>query len=910
MANPGAFAAGFTSGFNLVDSAFARRQQAERQARNDLENQRRFDIQNTRAEAVEGRLSTAFDQQQALIAEQQSADQLAQAYARGDMDGVLNNPAVVSSIRARIEDGTNTTFAGFQTNDDGTITPLVDGEGFQSRPVTHDGVPIAEGGQPISMRPEELLDMGFAAMPNSQQGRAAITGMTAERMRGAQQATAPAGTPTVEEPAEPLQAGVEPTGPPGNFVQQAAINPVQQAGAEPTGPAGNLVQQAATNPATDTTVRPGQTFVKTDGKPSAELPPRISTEINSIAREFPNIPPSALAHLIAQESNFDPTAVSKAGATGLAQLMKPTAGELGVTDRTDIRQSLRGGAEYLSQQYDRFGNWEQALAAYNAGPARTQRAINEHGDAWLENLRQETQDYVALLAPSFNAAASAADEGVQLASANPGEVAQTAAQNVDAVSSASPTVTWSDVFQREMQHMNETFGDAPNLNGLFSGDVEWNSTNVGRAYGELIAGVFNIGGTVATTGTPQRNTALKAIGKFGAAVWDGVRGKAAAVKESAADFGVGVMQGVAAGDPEYIPTYLKASGSNKAQNARSDMATESIKGSSAPAGTPASEQVMADTLNTPITGQASPAKAGSSWQTFNRQLDSGRRNIPRPVYGLMPQMIQLGIFTQEDVAELYRTGTMTDPRTRKIIEGLNSVEPGETYYMSDGQGGVTGVTKPGVVTTKQLREAEQYRQQIRDRNEGILKRSFMAYYPGEDSEENAERLLNKLATDMIRSERFSWEELNAMDEEQLIRFGQNYLHADTTARVAADPGFLGKVGNLLGTSAGWLRNLPPPKEDPTYYGPDGLWMIHEDVVSGDVPGVPSQPTQIEDGILTEARKVKPHEVPGLRDQLIASGDPALVDVGKTGADYEVAVNWAAWQMGARKRSLPAQPGRR
>ncbi len=47
--------------------------------------------------------------------------------------------------------------------------------------------------------------------------------------------------------------------------------------------------------------------------------------------------------------------------------MPDTAKRLGV-DASDPRQNLEGGARYLRRQYDRFGSWRLALAAYNAGP--------------------------------------------------------------------------------------------------------------------------------------------------------------------------------------------------------------------------------------------------------------------------------------------------------------------------------------------------------------------------------------------------------------------------------------------------------------------------------------------------------------------------------------------------------------
>lgn len=84
------------------------------------------------------------------------------------------------------------------------------------------------------------------------------------------------------------------------------------------------------------------------------------------------VPEDLFLRLVRQESGWHSLAVSPKGAIGLAQLMPDTARHLGV-DPTDPQQNLEGGARYLKRQYDRFGSWPLALAAYNAGPEAVQR---------------------------------------------------------------------------------------------------------------------------------------------------------------------------------------------------------------------------------------------------------------------------------------------------------------------------------------------------------------------------------------------------------------------------------------------------------------------------------------------------------------------------------------------------------
>ncbi len=99
-----------------------------------------------------------------------------------------------------------------------------------------------------------------------------------------------------------------------------------------------------------------------------------------------DLPVQLFIELVRQESAFQTDIASPKGAYGLAQLMPATAGDLGVDPR-DPLQNLDGGARYLLAQYNKFGTWRLALAAYNAGPG----AVERHGG--IPPFR-ETQNYV------------------------------------------------------------------------------------------------------------------------------------------------------------------------------------------------------------------------------------------------------------------------------------------------------------------------------------------------------------------------------------------------------------------------------------------------------------------------------------------------------------------------------------
>jgi soluble lytic murein transglycosylase-like protein len=133
------------------------------------------------------------------------------------------------------------------------------------------------------------------------------------------------------------------------------------------------VASAAANDGDETMVLPdARAFV--DPAMNARLVPAVyAAKVRELAQRF-DLSPTLIEALVWQESRWRADAVSHKGARGLGQLMPGTARELGV-DPNNPYANLEGAARYLRAQLDRFdGDLERALAAYNAGPGRVERA--------------------------------------------------------------------------------------------------------------------------------------------------------------------------------------------------------------------------------------------------------------------------------------------------------------------------------------------------------------------------------------------------------------------------------------------------------------------------------------------------------------------------------------------------------
>jgi membrane-bound lytic murein transglycosylase D len=123
--------------------------------------------------------------------------------------------------------------------------------------------------------------------------------------------------------------------------------------------------------------------------------------------------PLEIKYLAVVESALNPKAVSRMGATGLWQFMYQTGKQYGlkidsyVDERSDPLKASEAAANYMTNMFKIFGDWDLVLASYNSGPGNVSKAIRRSGgqqNYWniRKNLPKETQGYVpAFLATMY-----------------------------------------------------------------------------------------------------------------------------------------------------------------------------------------------------------------------------------------------------------------------------------------------------------------------------------------------------------------------------------------------------------------------------------------------------------------------------------------------------------------------------
>jgi membrane-bound lytic murein transglycosylase D len=142
--------------------------------------------------------------------------------------------------------------------------------------------------------------------------------------------------------------------------------------------------------------------------------------------------PLDLAYVPLIESAFKPTALSRAKARGMWQFMSGTGRDMGlkqdwyIDERADPEKATIGAARYLKVLYGMFNDWHLALASYNGGPGRVQRAMKASSldDFWALSasagyLPRETREYVPMILASIIIARNPAQYGFDVPPAEP-----------------------------------------------------------------------------------------------------------------------------------------------------------------------------------------------------------------------------------------------------------------------------------------------------------------------------------------------------------------------------------------------------------------------------------------------------------------------------------------------------------
>lgn len=129
----------------------------------------------------------------------------------------------------------------------------------------------------------------------------------------------------------------------------------------------------------------------------SQYPREFSQFVTVYANKY-SVPEALVYSVIKAESNFNPNAQSHVGAMGLMQLMPDTLdwlgrvmGEAPQGTIKDPETNIKYGTYYLSFLYNRFTNWETAVAAYNAGHGRVA--------SWLSDSRYSSDGVTLKVIP-------------------------------------------------------------------------------------------------------------------------------------------------------------------------------------------------------------------------------------------------------------------------------------------------------------------------------------------------------------------------------------------------------------------------------------------------------------------------------------------------------------------------------
>lgn len=140
--------------------------------------------------------------------------------------------------------------------------------------------------------------------------------------------------------------------------------------------------------------------IKTSNTSNLSKNERINNAVDAASKKY-GVDGNLIRSIIKQESDFNPNAISSAGAMGLMQLMPANCKEDEVSDPFNIEQNIDGGTKQLKGYLQKYNNVEMALMAYNAGPGTVQkRGVKSVDD--LYKMPTETRNYVVKIMNNLN----------------------------------------------------------------------------------------------------------------------------------------------------------------------------------------------------------------------------------------------------------------------------------------------------------------------------------------------------------------------------------------------------------------------------------------------------------------------------------------------------------------------------
>jgi membrane-bound lytic murein transglycosylase D len=174
--------------------------------------------------------------------------------------------------------------------------------------------------------------------------------------------------------------------------------------------------------------------------------------------------PLDLAYVPLIESAFKPTALSRAKAKGVWQFMPATGTENGlkqdwyIDERSDPEKATLAAAKYYKALHGMFDDWHLAMASYNGGPGRVQRAIKRSGrdDFWSltttsRYLPRETRDYVPMILAAVIIAKNPVKYGFEVIPTSP---AMTQTIMVPPAVDLRRIAEWAGISADDLQRLN------------------------------------------------------------------------------------------------------------------------------------------------------------------------------------------------------------------------------------------------------------------------------------------------------------------------------------------------------------------------------------------------------------------------------------------------------------------------